>query len=147
MFQTFDQKNFKILISRRFEIFTKNYHLKLVGTPCNWYIIESKIQVYNWILARKFKLDDMPDCVQIPNFWTKIWLMTKCVPRTSEDLGGPWRTLADLGEPWGTSAELAGPWRTLVDRGGPRRTPADPGGPRRTPADPGGPRRTSHHTY
>ena len=27
-------KNFKILISRRFEIFTKTSHLKLVGTPC-----------------------------------------------------------------------------------------------------------------
>ena len=30
----FDRKKFKILISRRFEIFTKNFHLKLVGTPC-----------------------------------------------------------------------------------------------------------------
>ena len=27
-------KNFKILISRRFEIFTKTSHLKLVGTAC-----------------------------------------------------------------------------------------------------------------
>ena len=30
----FDRKNFKILISRRFEIITKTSHLKLVGTPC-----------------------------------------------------------------------------------------------------------------
>ena len=30
----FWQKNFKILISVRFEIFTKTSHLKLVGTPC-----------------------------------------------------------------------------------------------------------------
>ena len=30
----FDRKNVKILISRRFEIFTKNFHLKLVWTPC-----------------------------------------------------------------------------------------------------------------
>ena len=30
----FFDKNFKILISCRFEIFTKTSHLKLVGTPC-----------------------------------------------------------------------------------------------------------------
>ena len=29
--------NFKILISRRLEIFTKTSHLKLVGTPCTYY--------------------------------------------------------------------------------------------------------------
>ena len=32
----FDRKNFKILISHRFEIFTKTSHLKLVGTPCSY---------------------------------------------------------------------------------------------------------------
>ena len=32
----FDQKNFKILISPRFEIFTKTFHLKLVGTHCTY---------------------------------------------------------------------------------------------------------------
>ena len=30
----FDRKNSQILISRKFEIFTKTSHLKLVGTPC-----------------------------------------------------------------------------------------------------------------
>ena len=30
-----------------------------------WYILESKIQEYFWILAQKFKLDDLPDFVKI----------------------------------------------------------------------------------
>ena len=41
-FDEFLAKNFKVLISRRLEIFTKNYHFKLVGTPC------SKMAVLFW---------------------------------------------------------------------------------------------------
>ena len=33
-----------------------------------WYNLESKIQEYHWILALKFKLDDLPDFVKIQFF-------------------------------------------------------------------------------
>ena len=39
IWRIFLKKNFKFLIWRRFEIFTKNYHLKLVGTPCRHVLI------------------------------------------------------------------------------------------------------------
>ena len=33
-----------------------------------WYILESKIQEYYWILAQKFKLDDLREFVKIQFF-------------------------------------------------------------------------------
>ena len=49
---------------------------------CNiWYILENKIQEYHWILAQKFKLDDLPDFVKIQfldqkyDFWHSVEML------------------------------------------------------------------------
>ena len=44
----------------------------LVESSNIWYILESKVQEYFWILAQKFKLDDLQDFVKI-QFLDKNW--------------------------------------------------------------------------
>ena len=64
----FWQKNFKILISVRFEIFTKNSYLKLVGTPCT-------------ILWQFFKIHFSIFCLKqifgflLPYFASDFWIL------------------------------------------------------------------------
>ena len=56
-----------ILGQNRDDFWPKSYNI--------WYILEAKIQEYFWILAQKFKLDDLPDFVKNSIFEQKkdLW--------------------------------------------------------------------------
>ena len=59
-------KKFKIPISRRFEIFTKTSHLKLVGTPCIKFF-RTKIGTKLW--KTKKKSLEIRTWLHIPKLW------------------------------------------------------------------------------